>query len=55
MSKDWRASFRYRVAIDLVDASGRGRSGEPVEVTLTFPIYRPAGDGIVIVHQRIGG
>ncbi|MEP0325224.1 hypothetical protein [Bauldia litoralis] len=52
MSEDWRKTFRYRIAIDLVDPLGRGRSGEPVEVALTFAAYLPAADGIVVATEE---
>lgn len=52
MSNSLGGSFRHRIAIDVVDPLGRGRVGEPVEVSLRFAAYQPPRDGIVVSEEN---
>jgi hypothetical protein len=41
-------SARHRLALDVFDPLGIGRTAEPVEVSLHFSTYQPASEGIVV-------
>jgi hypothetical protein len=48
----WDESARHRVAIDLFDPLGLGRTAEPVEVTLDFSVYQPGRDGVIVTDEK---
>ena len=43
--------MRHRIAIDVIDPLGLGRSAEPVEFSLSFVVYQPARRGIAVIDE----
>jgi hypothetical protein len=42
---------RYRLALDIFDVGDKGRTSEPVEVSIGFDVVRPPAEGILLADE----